>query len=189
MHTGKNVWEDFEPRSMSSPWLFVSFTWAAVVLCNEEKLWVHNLSQVLGGGKKVWGGLLQAVVSSDCNISTWAIIDSGTTPARAEAPGHQEQLWGLVWRIADAPRVEETNSHPKGTSPYILLSVLKVHLCRWSLGWVCRVYTMTEQHVGLEELRYTSREKPRDEHRCSERSAQLQVTTSVSKQETSSPSC
>lgn len=33
---------------------------------------------------------------------------------------------------------------------------------------------MTEQQVGLEEVRYTSREKPKDEHRCSGRPAQLQ---------------
>lgn len=49
--------------------------------------------------------------------------------------------------------------------------------------------TMTEQHVGLEEVRYTSREEPKDEHRCSGRPAQLPVTTSFSKQETSSSSC
>lgn len=46
MHEGKNLWEDFEFT------IVISFTWAAVVLC-KEKLWVHVLSQVLDGEKKV----------------------------------------------------------------------------------------------------------------------------------------
>lgn len=197
------VFISHSPRGEETPQIFVG-------KCTQGRMcgrtvspdpWVHHdcffylsscgfttFHEFFAVGRKVWCYLLQTVVSRDCNISTWE-IDSGTTPARDEAPGHQEQLWGLVWRLANAPGVQETNSHPKGASPYILLSVLKVHLCRWSLEWVCRGYTMTEQHVGLEEVRYTSREKPKDEHRCSGRPVQLQVTTSVSKQETFSPSC
>lgn len=128
MHTGKNVWEDSEPQSMSSPWLFVSFTWAAVVLCKEKKLWVHILSQVLSGAKKV-----SDVASSRLRHTQEPHL------ARAEVPGTRSSCGRLVWRIGDVPRAEETNSYPRAHLLYILLSVLKVHLCHWSLGWVCCV--------------------------------------------------
>lgn len=70
----------------------------------------------------------------------------------------------------------------EGAPPQTLLSVLRVHLCHWSLG---SEFGMFEEGVGFEEVRYTSREKP-DEHRGSGRPSRPPVTTSVSKRETSS---
>lgn len=79
MHAGKNLWEDFEFT------IVVSFTWAAVVLC-KEKLWVHILSRVLGGKKKVSDVFSSRfLVSRDSNISTWE-IDSGTTSGPSWGP-------------------------------------------------------------------------------------------------------
>lgn len=118
-NTGRRECEGgFWARSMSSPWLSVSFTWAAVVLCKDRKLWVHILSGVLVVGRKSLMSSLQTVVSRDWNISTWE-RDSGTTPARAEVPGHQEQLWEFSVENSRCTPGEEANNYPKGASPCI----------------------------------------------------------------------
>lgn len=84
----------------------------------EEAVGSHPFRSSWWWEESLWCLLLQTVVSRDWNISTWE-RDSGTTPARAEVPGNQEQLWEFSVENSRCPPGEETNSYPKGASPYI----------------------------------------------------------------------
>lgn len=109
------IWAPIHEFTMAVCFFYLS---SCSFMQREEAVGSHPFRSSWWWEESLWCLLLQIVVSRDWNISTWE-RDSGTTPARAEVPGNQEQLWEFSVENSRCPPGEETNSYPKGASPYI----------------------------------------------------------------------
>lgn len=172
-HAGKNPREGF--------WVCHSCLSLEQLWFDAKRLRVRVPSPVLGGGKCPMFSPLDFSLERLKHKRLRNRLRRSIWPSWGLWAPRAAVGWGLVWRIARCPKGGDRQRF-EGAPPQTLLSVPRVQLCHWSLG---SEFSIFEQSVGFEEVRYTSREKP-DKHRCSGRPPRPQVTTSVSKQGTSS---